>query len=296
MVKKKLKFVVSMVIGLLVWTALALSATATEPSFLWQVEDRQGRMVYLMGSIHLARPDLYPLAPSLEEAYRRSQVLVVEADINKVDLEKVQQKIRNTGIYPKGQTLSGHLSPATRALAEKTRLDIQAFDRFRPWLVAMEVQKQKLKALGFDEQYGLDKHFLDQALRDKKSIKELEGVDYQFYVFQSLNQAEQDLFLYFSLLEAETMDTDLPVLVNAWRSGDVEAFGQIFFKGFSEHPELEPLANKLIFRRNDKMLTRIKTYFRSGRSHFIIVGAGHLVGPQGLIKRLMDEGYLVSQL
>ena len=296
MVNKRLKIVSSILIGLAVWLTLTLSAVAEERSFLWQVEDQQGHVAYLMGSIHMARPDLYPLAPILEEAYQRSQVLVVEADINRMDMPKVQKKVMATGVYPKGQTLSKHLSPATMAAVEEAGLDLKVFDKFRPWLVAIEVQNQKLKALGFDQQYGLDKHFLDQAVRDKKTIKELEGVDYQFYLFQRLTPMEQDQFLYYSLLEAKTLDTDLPALIKAWKSGDDKAFGQLFFKGFSDHPELLPLADKLIFRRNEKMLIRIKSYLRSGRSHFIIVGAGHLVGPLGLVNRLMDEGYKVSQL
>ena len=172
-----------------------------------------------MGSLHMARPDLYPLAPAMEEAYQLSPVLVVEADISKADLKKVQQKIMSTGVYPKGQTLTGHLSPATLAKAKEAGLDLKAFDRFRPWLVAVEVQNQKLKTLGFDEKYGLDKHFLDQAARDGKTVKELESLDQQFYLFQSLTPKEQDQFLYFSLVEAETMDEDLPALIKAWQNG-----------------------------------------------------------------------------
>jgi hypothetical protein len=55
-----------------------------EPSdgkhFLWQVDSPTTR-AYLMGSIHLLRQDVYPLAPVIEDAFAASDALVLEADV-----------------------------------------------------------------------------------------------------------------------------------------------------------------------------------------------------------------------
>jgi len=76
--------------------SLHLSETPSQEqkSFLWKVQSR-GNTVYLLGSIHLLRKEIYPLHRKIEEAFDRSAVLVVEADVNRLD-PKVLQKLMET--------------------------------------------------------------------------------------------------------------------------------------------------------------------------------------------------------
>jgi len=48
----------------------------------WKVSD-ENNTVYLLGSIHIADATLYPLSKEILNAYEKSDVLVVEADISK---------------------------------------------------------------------------------------------------------------------------------------------------------------------------------------------------------------------
>jgi uncharacterized protein YbaP (TraB family) len=44
------------------------------------------------------------------------------------------------------------------------------------------------------------------------------------------------------------------------------------------------------------MVSKIEDFLRTKEVYFVIVGAGHLVGNQGIIEILKGKGYLVEQL
>ncbi len=73
----------SIAVVLILCLVLAAScSTATEPdiqptSFLWKVSS-DVNTVYILGSVHIARAGLYPLDEVIEDAYDRSENLVVE--------------------------------------------------------------------------------------------------------------------------------------------------------------------------------------------------------------------------
>ena len=67
--------------------------------------------------------------------------------------------------------------------------------------------------------------------------------------------------------------------------------------GYLEDVEgLEDVYRKLFTARNRKMAEKIEVYMTSGKSHFVVVGAGHVVGDDGIIALLRGKGIEVSQL
>ncbi|MFH1137927.1 MAG: TraB/GumN family protein [Pseudomonadota bacterium] len=262
--------------------------------FLWKVQDGPG-VVFLLGSVHLAPRDLYPLDAALEDAYRASERLVVEADINSVDHERFQALIMSGAVYPEGDGVENHLSAKTKDKISASGLDLAAFGRSRPWLIAITLQAERLHALGFEEKFGLDQHFLDRARKDGTPILELESVDYQINLFLNLTEREQDMFLYETLVELDHLEGMVAGLVQAWRVGDEDGFTKIFFKGYQENPELWPLADKIIFDRNRDMADKIAGFLAGGGNSLVIVGAAHLVGERGLLELLRQRGARVEQ-
>ena len=86
----------SILIVLLIY-ALSLDAK----SLLYKVSSPSST-VYILGSIHLAKPELYPLERAIEEAYNKCDVLVVELDAESRESMTVMQNAMMTlGTYPK---------------------------------------------------------------------------------------------------------------------------------------------------------------------------------------------------
>lgn len=281
---------------LLIWAGL-VRAAEPEPdkTFLWRVKS-PSTTAYVLGSIHLATPKLYPLPRRIEESFDRADVLAVEVNINAIDQIKVQEWLAANGFYPEDQSLEQNLSAKTKAGLARLGIDIQTLNRLRPWLAAITLQAQQLKILGFDEAYGVDKHFLDKADKAKKPIRELESILYQLTCFSGLSEKDQKLFLSVTLAEWDNVAVMVNKIIKAWRIGAAERFEDIFFKQYREHPELNPVAEKLIFQRNAVMAARIEDFLTSQKKYFVIVGAGHLVGEKGVIHLLKAKGYKVEQL
>ena len=60
-------------------------------------------------------------------------------------------------------------------------------------------------------------------------------------------------------------------------------------------PDTE-IARALIERRNLRMAERLNSKMQDRRSRFVVVGVGHLVGPQSIPALLAKRGYRVRQL
>ncbi len=85
-------------------------------------------------------------------------------------------------------------------------------------------------------------------------------------------------------------------MVEDWEKGDAKALDQLVRKAARDNPKLEPIMKKLFDDRNVKMLSKIEKYLQSNQSHFVVVGAGHMVGEKGLVQLLRDKGLKVEQM
>ena len=53
-------------------------------SFIWEVSDGDSK-IYLLGSVHIASEEMYPLASAIEDSYKKSDALVLEVVIDKIN-------------------------------------------------------------------------------------------------------------------------------------------------------------------------------------------------------------------
>src|SRR5215210_7043733 len=84
----------------------------TDRLFLWRVSSKVNT-VYLLGSIHVATEDFYPLPDEVESAWKESKVLVVEVDLTKVDAGDMQAALVDRGMYEGNDSLARHVPKAT---------------------------------------------------------------------------------------------------------------------------------------------------------------------------------------
>ncbi|WP_022662163.1 TraB/GumN family protein [Paucidesulfovibrio longus] len=273
---------------------LGPAAPAKAASFLWRVE-RNGRIAYLAGSMHFADESMYPLAPAFDEAFGKSAILAVEADVTRITPEQGRM-MRELAACPPGKTLGDELSDEAKAAFERAGQDWTRYEGFRPWYALTAMQSEQMVRLGFRSELGIDMHFLERAHERGMPVRELEGVEEQFRMLAGLEEMNQDAYLRFSLLQMRTMDKLARRLAEAWKRGDVPELEQILFGSPLFNAVFRPLNEKLYFERNRNMASKILDYLESGEIHFVIVGAGHVVGDQGLLQLLRDRGCALAQL
>ena len=192
----------------LILVVAACRASAAEHKlFAWRVAGDAANdpgTVYLLGSIHIGKPDLYPLPQPIEQAFAGSAELVEEIDMSGANLALLQQQVLQRGLYTGGDKLENHLSPTTRAALaaylQRTGQAPTALSAMRPWLADMQIHAAQLQALGYAPQYAIDRHFLDEAAAAKKPVAGLETIGFQVDLLSGLPDDLQDELVFSELL------------------------------------------------------------------------------------------------
>ena len=288
----KLLFVFSLAIILV--AGQAAPAAESNKLFLWEVVGEKGK-AYLLGSIHLARQDLYPLDETIENAFMQSDTLVVEVDLNEIDQKgALQQKALFAGVYGDGRKLEDELSPETlddlRSFLDARAIPFSPFNAMKPWLVAMAITAAEMMRQGYSPEFGIDKHFLDQAKAAGKPVRALESADFQIELLAGFPDEEQDRFLLYTVQQADEGTEVIEDMIGAWKSGDVDTIEEHIVEVVRKDEKLKPLFYKLFESRNNDMTGKVGAMLDSGGTWFVVVGAGHLAGDTGIVRQLSDSG------
>jgi uncharacterized protein YbaP (TraB family) len=148
--------------------------------------------------------------------------------------------------------------------------------------------------LGYESEYGIDTHFLEEAEADGRDILELESAEFQFDIFDSLSDELQIMLLEDAVDNPVTGD-DMEALFEAWSTGDVAKMEQMVFEDIEEDENYRIFLNIIGDERNFQMTEKIEQYLQDDGIYFVVVGAAHLVGENGIINLLDSQGYQVTQ-
>jgi uncharacterized protein YbaP (TraB family) len=107
-----------------------------------------------------------------------------------------------------------------------------------------------------------------------------------------MTMPEQDHLLAETLKEIDTEQANMSKLMDAWKAGDAPTVERIVLSALKQETQLY---QRLPVDRNKNWIPKLEALFaRNGRT-FVVVGAAHLVGPDGLIAVLRAKGYSVEQ-
>lgn len=283
---------------LALWLALAAPVASDAQSFLW--EAREGdRRVFLMGSIHIGRADFYPLPEAVQTAFAKSDVLAVEADASDPQATLL---VMQKGVYGQGDSLEQHLRADTvkrlKAILPRYGLSWELMANLRPFTLYSTLVMAEGMRLGYDPQAGVDLHFIQKARERAMPIVELESIAFQVDMMNSFSDAEMDMLLGQTLqqIERDTMGAELKSMTTAWRTGDAPGLWRVVQGSFGQdHKNRDAIMEKLNTRRNRAMTDKIEGYLKSGKTHFVVVGALHLVGDEGIVSRLRQKNLKIVQ-
>ncbi len=270
---------------------------ASGSAFFWEASHADKGTLYLLGSVHVGDRPL-ALAPGIRQALARSDELVVEADIRQVDEAQTLTFMRRHGLRAGPEPLRDVLRPETWealvAWATYRQFPMALLEPMAPWLIAQTVIVTEAQLLGYDMSRGVDLYFLERA-GDDLPVRELEGLAFQAELFGGMDRAIQDHLLADALNDASDAKQVLDALFEAWRTGDEEALRAEVFPEDPDDPRSAALVALLIDDRNMRMVQRLTSWADDGRTRFVVVGAGHLVGDCSLPALLQDAGWTVRK-
>jgi uncharacterized protein len=232
-------------------------------SLLWEVTGPglgAGKAtLHLFGSIHLGKPEFYPLHPTIESTFRAADKLVFEIDPQAVADPQVALRMGLRGMLPAGQTLANVVSPealeSLREILGGYGIPLDNIMTMKPWMLTLLLANVQATSLGYSAQYGLEGYFIAQKAPGT-GIEQLETIDQQIDMLDSM---DPKLLLDYSLRDFDDSAAEMEALIAAWRCADKEALNEQLFAELlaleetadpAERAGIETMFNKLYTDRN----------------------------------------------
>lgn len=276
-------------------TIIILSSNLFAKTSLWKVQGKSNT-VYLLGSVHMLKPAAYPLDPVIEEAFNDSPNLVFELDMDSAATPEAQKFILSKAMFSGEQSLKTGMSASAFQLADSlctlVGMDINRLLLFKPWMVATTVMLIKMQKMGFDPNFGVDRVYFNKGKTAKKRLLAFETVQEQIGFINNLALDVQEKMIRQMAVEFNTIENYLDEIILSWKSGNMTTLEKLFLESYRQEPELHEI---LLNQRNRNWMKMIRAYLDSSENYMIIVGAGHMVGENGLIRLLENEGYKITQ-
>lgn len=278
--------------------AAAGVVSAAPRPLLWQVSDSDNH-IYLLGSFHMLTEADYPLAPAVEHAFADAESLVFELSPDELGSPALSQRMLQLALRRDGTTLQSSLPPVMwqqlADYAEHKNLPLAQWQSFHAWFVALAISMAEMQQAGLDPSLGLDRYFIERASQAGKPGSGLETGESQLQVFASMNATEQRQALQETLDKLDSFERETRELHELWRSGDDRAlFDRMGRELADTYPELY---RRVLLERNRAWMPQVRALLdkNSRDDALIVVGAMHLLGPDGLVEQLRAKGYVVER-
>jgi uncharacterized protein len=258
-------------------------ADAGDQGLLWQVKSPEGKVSYLLGTIHADDTRVTDFSPSLLDAFSKTEVFMMES-----------LPPRNPSIFLMkngnvAELLTEKEFDQVRELADFHSMHIEAAMKMKPWLLAVIFDLPKPKSM-----YSMDELLMAKAEEQNKIVLGLESTQAHFSVLDSISQDEQMVMLKAVLNRTQDEKLrDYEALLSTYQSGDLDKIaslddsitGQMLPQALWEKMRI-----KLIDERNQGMANGMIAQAKD-KSVFVAMGASHLAGKDGVINRLRQAGY-----
>lgn len=273
--------------------AVTAVAQADAPA-LWVVSGRANTL-YLFGSVHLLRPGDYAFGGSLADAYRDAEAIYMEVDPEELSPLAMAAATASRAVDPAGRSLFDLLGPdaaLAREQAARVGMDLALVGQFEPWFAGLALVSLALAQQGYTADAGIERLVQARAVADGKPMLGFETLDEQLALLDAMDPVAQREFLLKALADIGRAQQAVLQLVSAWRRGDAEALARELDTEFSGAADLY---DSLIVRRNLRWADRIHSLLDDDRDYLVVVGALHLVGPDGLPRLLAARGARVTR-
>jgi len=275
---------------LFIFPAVCFSETS-----LWQVS-KNGNTLFLGGTIHVLKKEDYPLPVEFNDAFKKSDILFFETDIDKTQTPEFGEKMSQMMTYPAGKSLKNALNKNTfeklkKYLAERN-IPVEQFIHFKPSMVVLVMTVIELKKMGMVD-VGVDQYFYQKAKAAGKPTAYFETIDEQIKFLASMGSGNENEMILSTIKDMSRMESMMSVIKSAWLKGDEAKLAEVSLtEMMRDYPDLYKI---LLVKRNNNWMPHIEKMMTDRKVEMILVGALHLVGKDGLLQQLRNKGYNVKQ-
>ncbi|MGL3820875.1 TraB/GumN family protein [Sphingopyxis sp. R3-92] len=276
---------------------LIAACSAAEPGpqarpAMWLVEDSDTR-IYMLGTMHAL-----PRGTDWDDG----KVAGAIAAADELVLELSPAELSTAG------GIFGELAPRSVPLAMEKRLPADALagyrtleasggnfggDKLDDWAVMVLMGQRVAQKAELMPSQGVEAGLTAAFEAAGKPVGGLETAREQLMLFETLDPQTQRTLLTRAAAKADKAVEDVDALTAAWARGDIAALEQVI----NEDVEVVPAARKAIITdRNRRWSAWIKQRMERPGTVMLAVGAGHLVGSDGVPTMLEAEGMKVTRV
>ncbi len=284
--------------------AVPMAGSAPPPAdparpLLWRISDADNR-VYLLGSFHLLKKTDYPLPADIEHALADAEHVVFEVTPAELADPTVPMKMLRRALTP-GDAAFGKVAPSATAAKVRAQLaslglSAEQFDRLEPWMVSVTLVTALGQKHGYSPEHGLDRHLMARAAALGKPTAGLETLDSQLDALDATPLAEQLASIEETVAEGEDLAARLDELHAAWRGGHVAKLERLAVADMRE--KTPDTYRRLNVERNRAWMPQVEALLARGKGEdaLVVVGALHLLGPDGLVQQAQARGLRVERV
>lgn len=264
---------------------------------LYVVRDADSTM-YLYGTVHIRPRDTDWGNDRVRAAITESQEVWTEIEISPAADAQAQQLALQLGAAAPGRPLSSWLSAEENAqlATALTGMGIPtaALEGQEPWIAALTLSVVPMMQAGYDPASGVDRQVDAFAETGGKTMRSFETIEQQLGFFDNMAPEAQREMLREAIVQAPAAAAMITQLTNAWETGDEATLTTLVIEDTrAQYPELYDL---IFVRRNNAWMQMIANELNDSGVDFVAVGAGHLLGAEGLVAQLRARGYTVERV
>lgn len=255
---------------------------------------------YLFGSHHMAPISVVEESGAMDYFNQAAQV-VGEIDLTQ-DPMMISMALQPYMMAPADSTLSvllqGEDIDALNATFSKYSpmpgMTLQMLDPLKPNAVSamMAAGMSQEEMPGFDPAQQLDSFFFKTGAQEGKKIVALETPEYQGEVLFNMTPLTIQADGLIEMLKNPEESLEMArKLTKAYQDRNLDAMYEVSKQG-DQNPEFMEL---LLTKRNADWMTKLPALIDESPA-FIVVGALHLAGPEGLLQQLQNAGYKISPI
>jgi uncharacterized protein YbaP (TraB family) len=275
--------------------ALALAAgPALAAPPVWVVKDADSTIV-LFGSVHILPSGLDWRPPALIAALAQADDLWFEIPTDPATAARIAQLAQQRALLPPDSRLATLLDGRTRARLNRVvaslKLSPEQINQMRPWMAEIQVMVAYLQSRGADASDGVEETITALAPPTAQH-RAFETAEQQIDMLSGGSMTSQVASLKETLREIEADPEGFDRMLRAWMSGDPRRLA---------HEALDPMIKAtpdlyatLVRDRNTAWTGTIQERLKGAGRTVIVVGAGHLVGPDSVPAQLRARGVTVE--
>jgi uncharacterized protein YbaP (TraB family) len=289
----RLLAVIALASAVLASAALGAGPAAAQPP-VWVVHGPHATVV-LFGSVHMLPQGLDWKPPALTEALGQASDVWFEVPLDDAGATDAARAALQQSVLPDGKNLDDFLPQAARRrlarVAKVEGLPPDFLQRLQPWRAELVLALAAYQKAGAMAGEGVERQ-LSAELPARVQRRAFETPLQQIQILAGATMPDQVASLEQTLAELEAGDLGYRRLIRAWMSGDVRRL---------RREALDPLMKQapgvyaaMIVDRNRRWVKQIEARLKGPGEAVMVVGVGHLIGPDGAPALLREEGFDVE--